>query len=79
MFLEVRPYLQNKSFRDPDSPNVSSMPILFINAGSLSLKNSATAPPRHPIILWFSTVTICPVYIEAFNKISLSIGLIVCK
>ena len=57
-----------------DSPNISCAPILLIGTGYDSDTTSDTAEPKPAIMLCSSHVTIPPVSLAAFSRISLSIG-----
>src|SRR5712692_337615 len=73
--FEVRPYFFISSGCSPDSPNVSRIPTLETGTGYESHTASATAPPRPPIILCSSDVTIAPVFLADFRIVSVSSGL----
>ena len=80
ILMDVIPCFSNNcgiSLSRADSPNRSCAPILRIGTGYDSETTSETAEPNPPRILCSSHVTIAPVSLAAYSKISLSIGFIV--
>jgi hypothetical protein len=53
----VMPYLRSSGRGGPDSPKVSRMPTISTRVGRVRARYSATAPPRPPITVCSSTVT----------------------
>ena len=70
-------YFFMSSRAGPDSPNLSSTPILKSFVGACSQSTSATALPSPPITECSSTVTTFPVFVADATTSSLSSGLIV--
>lgn len=76
MASTVNPYAFNNSFGLPLSPKVSFIPTFNTGTGHSSVKTSATAEPKPPIILCSSAVTIAPVSLAALANSSLSMVLL---